>query len=134
MSLKYEPALVPLQHCAQRLQHAFGIAGGAAGNMGAGSSLGESPQLRVRTQRKAGVGRRIVNLPWMQPRGDLMISVVSSNTNATRIGWHLWAIDLRFAPGLPPGWIGRRIVNGLAVEDAPASRTEAVKMFDQQEA
>jgi len=20
------------------------------------------------------------------------------------IGWHLWEIDLRFAPGLPPGW------------------------------
>ena len=24
--------------------------------------------------------------------------------NATRIGWHLWEIDLKFAPGLPPGW------------------------------
>ena len=23
---------------------------------------------------------------------------------ATRIGWHLWEIDLRCAPGLPPGW------------------------------
>jgi len=22
----------------------------------------------------------------------------------TRIGWHLWETDLRFAPGLPPGW------------------------------
>jgi len=26
------------------------------------------------------------------------------NTNATRIGWRMWEIDLRFAPGLPPGW------------------------------
>jgi len=25
-------------------------------------------------------------------------------SNPTRIGWHQWKIDLRFAPGLPPGW------------------------------
>ena len=35
-----------------------------------------------------------------------MVSPVNSHTNATRIGWHLWEIDLRFAPGLPPGWGG----------------------------
>ena len=29
-----------------------------------------------------------------------MVSLVNSHTNATRIGWHLWEIDLRFAPGL----------------------------------
>ena len=34
-----------------------------------------------------------------------MVSLVNSHTNATRIGWHLWEIDLRFAPGLPPGWV-----------------------------
>jgi len=34
-----------------------------------------------------------------------MVSLVNSLTNATRIGWHLWEIDLRFAPGLPPGWL-----------------------------
>ena len=45
--------------------------------------------------------------PWRQPRGKQMVSLVNSHTNATRIGWHLWEIDLRFAPGLPPGW-GRR--------------------------
>jgi len=33
-----------------------------------------------------------------------MVSSVNFHTNATRIGWHLWGIDLRFAPGLPPGW------------------------------
>ena len=33
-----------------------------------------------------------------------MVSSVNSHTNATRIGWHLWEIDLRFATGLPPGW------------------------------
>ena len=27
-------------------------------------------------------------------------------SNATKIGWHLWEIDLRFAPGLPLGWAG----------------------------
>jgi len=39
-----------------------------------------------------------------QPRGKWMVSLVNSHTKATRIGWHLWEIDLRFAPGLPPGW------------------------------
>ena len=43
--------------------------------------------------------------PWRQPRGKWMVSLVNSDTNATRIGWHLWEIDLRFAPGLPPGWL-----------------------------
>ena len=38
--------------------------------------------------------------------GKSMVSSVNSNTNATRIGWHLWEIALRFAPGLPPGWVG----------------------------
>ena len=42
--------------------------------------------------------------PWWQPSGKLMLSLVNSHTNATRIGWHLWEIDFRFAHGLPPGW------------------------------
>jgi hypothetical protein len=33
-----------------------------------------------------------------------MFSLVNSYKNATRIGWHLCQIELRFAPGLPPGW------------------------------
>jgi len=33
-----------------------------------------------------------------------MVSLVNCHTKATRIGWHLWEIDLIFAPGLPPGW------------------------------
>jgi len=33
-----------------------------------------------------------------------MIALGNSHTNATRIGWHLWEIELIFAPGLPPGW------------------------------
>ena len=41
--------------------------------------------------------------PWRQPMGKLMVSSINSHTNATSIGWHLWEIDLRFAPGLPPG-------------------------------
>ena len=36
-----------------------------------------------------------------------MVSLVNSHTNATRIGWHLRKIDLRFTPGLRPGWWGR---------------------------
>ena len=34
--------------------------------------------------------------PWRQPRGKWMVSLVNSHTNATRIGRHLWEIDLRF--------------------------------------
>ena len=37
-----------------------------------------------------------------------MVSLVNSHTNATRIGWHLREIDLRFATGLPPGWLSYR--------------------------
>ena len=33
-----------------------------------------------------------------------MVYLVNSHSNATRIGQHLWEIDLRFDPGLPPGW------------------------------
>jgi len=40
-----------------------------------------------------------------QPRDKSMVSLVNSHTNATRIGWHLWEIDFRFASGLPPGWL-----------------------------
>ena len=36
-----------------------------------------------------------------------MVSLVNSHTNATRTGSHMWEIDLRFAPGLPPGWLHR---------------------------
>jgi len=41
--------------------------------------------------------------PWRQPRCKSIVSLVNSHTKAARIGWHLWEIDLRFAPGLPPG-------------------------------
>ena len=34
-----------------------------------------------------------------------MIYLVNSRTNATRIGWHLWGIDLRLAP-----WVTSRMV------------------------
>jgi len=54
-----------------------------------------------------------------QPRGKSMVPLVNSHTNATRIGWHLWEIDLRFAPGLPPGcWRGR---SGEMAGDADAA-------------
>jgi len=50
--------------------------------------------------------QRDLGPPWRQPRGKSMVSFVNSHTNSTRIGWHLWEIDLIFAPGLPPGWCG----------------------------
>ena len=40
-----------------------------------------------------------------QPGGKLMVSLINSHANATKIGWHLWEIDSRCAPGLPPGWL-----------------------------
>ena len=39
-----------------------------------------------------------------------MVSLVNSHTNATRIGWHLWEIDLRFTPWLSPGWLSITIL------------------------
>jgi len=60
-----------------------------------------------------GGGLNYCSPPLRQPRGKWMVSVVNSHRNATRIGWHLWEIDLRFAPGLPPGW--------CAAESRPSS-------------
>jgi len=42
-----------------------------------------------------------------------MISLVNFHANATRIGKHLWEIDLGFAPGLSPGWIAPQYLLGL---------------------
>ena len=46
-----------------------------------------------------------------------MASLVNSHTNATRIGWYLWEIDLRFALSSTPGWLrgleGFRVQLGL---------------------
>ena len=49
--------------------------------------------------------------PWRQPRGTYMDSLVNSQTNTTRMWWHMWEIDLRFPPWLPPGWIGGVVSN-----------------------
>jgi len=43
--------------------------------------------------------------PCRQPRGKWMVSLVNSHSNSSSKRWHLWEIDLRFAPGLPPGWM-----------------------------
>ena len=34
-----------------------------------------------------------------------MVTLVNSHINATRIGLLMWEIDLRFASGIPPGWV-----------------------------
>ena len=47
--------------------------------------------------------------PWRQPRGNWMVSLVNSHTNATSKRWHLWEIDLRFALNSTPGWLGFRV-------------------------
>ena len=88
MSLRYEPASEPLH-----------------------ISVNEVRWQAIESERwLLGRGKRgllyAVNSPppWRQPKAKSMISLVNSHTNATRIGWHLWEIDLGFAPGLPPGW------------------------------
>ena len=55
--------------------------------------------------RRVCKGIKFSSPPWRQPRGKLTVSLVNSNTNATKIGWHMWEIDLRFAPRLPPGCV-----------------------------
>ena len=60
--------------------------------------------------------------PWRQPRGKWMVSLVNTRTNATRIGWHLWEIDLRFAPGLPPGRGGVAAAPVKSRHASPVSR------------
>jgi hypothetical protein len=42
--------------------------------------------------------------PWTQLRGRRIVSLVNSHTNAASKRLHLLEIDLRFAPGLRPGW------------------------------
>jgi len=76
-----------------------------------------TPALRVNTQTSNAPRKSLCagSPPWRQPRGKSMVSSVNSHTNATRIGWHLWEIDLRFAHGLPPGWsIWRMIENPMS--------------------
>ena len=94
----------------------------APGTCGGGGGHGVSPNFktlnpRIPLQVEAMGGKCVSNTceallrrpfcfepPLRQLMGKLMVSLVNSHTNATRIGWHLWEIDLRFAPGLPPGW------------------------------
>ena len=47
--------------------------------------------------------------PWRQPRCKSMVSLVNSHTNATSKRWHLWEIDLRFPPRLPPGRSSKQV-------------------------
>ena len=69
-------------------------------------SLPESQQYVMTLLSNARKGRPILDVvthgaaalqppPWRQPRGKSMVSLVNSHTTATRIGWHLWEIDLR---------------------------------------
>ena len=53
-----------------------------------------------------------------------MVALVNSDTNATSKRWHLWELELGFAPELPPGWVVNEECTLLAVErearrDAP---------------
>ena len=37
----------------------------------------------------------------------MMVSLINSHTNATRLGWHIRETDWQFASGLPSGWVQR---------------------------
>ena len=63
-----------------------------------GRATGRAPCLR--TARAHGSGVR-PKPPRRQHRGKSLVSSVDSHTDATRIGWHLWEIDLRLVPALP---------------------------------
>jgi len=54
-----------------------------------------------------------------------MVSSVNTHTNATSKRWHLWEIDLRFAPGLPPGWLGVRSQLESCARSAPRTPSAA---------
>ena len=57
-----------------------------------------------------------------------MVSLVKCHTNATRIGWHMSEIGLRFAPGLPPGrfFLFDTLKQSLQVLDERRCTSEAV--------
>ena len=58
--------------------------------------------------------------PWRQPRGKIVVSLVNSHTNATRMGWHLWVINLIFVPWSPPGWRLQQSYRGTSpVKNSP---------------
>ena len=50
-----------------------------------------------------------------------MVSSVNPQTDATRIGWHLWEIDLRFATGLPPEWHSAAVCQSRALGEVPVN-------------
>jgi len=56
-------------------------------------------------------GPRELSQPTLEATQGQIVS--QSPTDATRFWWHLWEIDLRFAPGLPPGrltaWVRCRL-------------------------
>jgi len=74
---------------------------------GGGQGRGRGAELR-RSARGRGRQGTAANLsatpPWRQPRGKTIVSLVNSHANATSKSQHLWEIDFRFAPGLPPWW------------------------------
>ena len=43
-----------------------------------------------------------------------MVSLVNSHANSTRIGWHLWEIDLRFTP-----WVTSRVAGRRNLSESP---------------
>ena len=57
-----------------------------------------------RGEHSGPFARILRTLPWMQPRGKWMVSLVNFHADATSSRWHMREIDLRFALHSTPVW------------------------------
>jgi len=88
----------------ERYRYAFLARGGGVGEPPSPSlaQLGganRTGQVQLCTETSA-----IYILPALETTQGQTDGVFSQLPYKSRIGWHLWEIDLRFASGLPPGW------------------------------
>ena len=107
---------------------------GAAGGGAAGQSVTSAPRIQLKPGFHSALPNTfhapalrslaLVQSIWSRQFGEtglhpggtrvkLIISSVNPHTNATRIGWNLWDIDSRLAPGLPPGWLVCSSIDGF---------------------
>ena len=80
------------------------------------------------TGRRCAPSLLCSNPPWKQPRGKWMFFLVNSHANATSKRWHLWEIDLRFAPGSPPGWLMNPCLSLLTLSRMPLPPERPVRL------
>ena len=71
---------------------------------------------------------RCLSLHTLEAPQGQMVSLVNLHANTTRIGWHLWEVGLRFAPGLPTGWLPPLTVVGLATTLRGTSKSREYRL------